>query len=520
MEVVTHWGPPAGSERPARRAPAAPARPLRRTGYTGSAPRPSNPPWLQLARLPDEPSSAGDPEVTAFSRFVGAAPEERRQRAAVRQCVQRFVQLNVCPEATVKVVGGWATGLAEWSSSLDLAVESPTPPEALHAAFRKCLAVASIDYREGDGQIELSSAALVSDSSSGGGVTRDPYTVNVFWAEAPALRGPRRQATTAVAAAMKSFSRLRCAAIAIRAMLRQLQCVGADDGRLGGYAVDIMILGSFQRLPPDAGPAAALKHFFRLYSEFDFDKYSVDFTPGTTEKEGWPLKRHSEAQLSVVELCGGRRNAAASVTRLPQLIAMISYTHKVIQRWSRDDRGRTLLPSIVSYHSLGPRLAWLRDRGAAAECGQIPHALPDGSGNVLRKVWDAACKSQGVGDTDLGTMLFDHLFEIAPELRQVFGFDATPDGRAQLQAHAARVTRLLMSTLDSFTQDGTLLPCAVNQLRELGQRHRTYGVLPEQYALFGEAHIATLQYCLGPEDFGVREVRLWRDAYSILVSFL
>jgi purine-binding chemotaxis protein CheW len=91
-------------------------------------------------------------------------------------------------------------------------------------------------------------------------------------------------------------------------------------------------------------------------------------------------------------------------------------------------------------------------------------------------------------DADRAAGTFYHrLFEIAPEIRAMF-----PDNLADQKK---KLITTLALAINSLRNIDTVLPA----LRELGVKHRGYGVKDEHYALVGEALLYTLGQALGSE---------------------
>jgi hemoglobin-like flavoprotein len=80
---------------------------------------------------------------------------------------------------------------------------------------------------------------------------------------------------------------------------------------------------------------------------------------------------------------------------------------------------------------------------------------------------------------------YDRLFEIAPDARSLFGSD--------LQAQKGKLFAALKLVVHGLDRFDALRPV----LSDLGQRHRTYGVVWEDYGLVGEALVHALGQVLG-----------------------
>jgi len=100
-------------------------------------------------------------------------------------------------------------------------------------------------------------------------------------------------------------------------------------------------------------------------------------------------------------------------------------------------------------------------------------------------------------------MFYDRLFELAPQVKEIFPADMT-EQRQKLMATLAVVVNGL-SNLQS------VLPAA----SALAKRHIAYGAKPEHYPVVGSALLWTLEKCLG--DAWTPEVaEAWAVAYGTL----
>ncbi|MFK8022464.1 MAG: globin family protein [Ilumatobacter sp.] len=100
-------------------------------------------------------------------------------------------------------------------------------------------------------------------------------------------------------------------------------------------------------------------------------------------------------------------------------------------------------------------------------------------------------------------LFYGRLFDIAPEVRSMFGDDMDEQGR-KLMATLGLVVRGL-NDLDS------IVPAA----KRLGERHVDYGVTDDQYPIVGEALLWTLAAGLG-DAFTDEVAAAWAGAYGLL----
>ncbi len=102
-------------------------------------------------------------------------------------------------------------------------------------------------------------------------------------------------------------------------------------------------------------------------------------------------------------------------------------------------------------------------------------------------------------------VFYRRLFDIAPHMRQRFPGDLSNQG-AKLMAMLA----IVVANLDNFDEIAPVV-------RDLGRRHVTYGVFPEDYRPFGQALIWTLEQGLRSDwTQAVREA--WLAAYALLAD--
>jgi len=102
-------------------------------------------------------------------------------------------------------------------------------------------------------------------------------------------------------------------------------------------------------------------------------------------------------------------------------------------------------------------------------------------------------------------IFYDRLFQVAPELRDMFPEDLTEQG-AKLMA----ALRFVVAGLDR-------LEAIVPQVQELGRRHAGYGVEDAHYDIVGEALIWTLDQGLGAA-FTSNVRKAWIEAYGMLAE--
>lgn len=104
-------------------------------------------------------------------------------------------------------------------------------------------------------------------------------------------------------------------------------------------------------------------------------------------------------------------------------------------------------------------------------------------------------------------LFYNRLFEIAPETRPLFPQDLTEQKGKLMSMLGTAVTNL--HKLD------TILPA----VKDLGQRHKGYGVTAAHYAPVGAALLWTLEKGLGP-DFTPEVKAAWTETYTALAGVM
>ncbi|HTH12745.1 MAG TPA: globin domain-containing protein, partial [Spirochaetia bacterium] len=99
------------------------------------------------------------------------------------------------------------------------------------------------------------------------------------------------------------------------------------------------------------------------------------------------------------------------------------------------------------------------------------------------------------------------LFTIAPPLRALFKGDLSEQGRMLMAA--------LGMAVNGLSQPETI----AKTVRDLGVRHRGYGVKEEHYKIVGEALIFTLETGLG-SAFNDSLRQAWLEAYALLSGLM
>lgn len=102
-------------------------------------------------------------------------------------------------------------------------------------------------------------------------------------------------------------------------------------------------------------------------------------------------------------------------------------------------------------------------------------------------------------------LFYDRLFEIAPQVRPLFPAD--------MSSQKMKLVAMLATAVNNLHQVDTILPA----VRDLGSRHRGYGVTADHYAPVGQALLWTLEQGLGPA-FTPEVKSAWIEAYTTLAG--
>jgi len=121
--------------------------------------------------------------------------------------------------------------------------------------------------------------------------------------------------------------------------------------------------------------------------------------------------------------------------------------------------------------------------------------------NLVQKSFGKlALNKEAVGDA-----FYTRLFEIDPSLRPMFKGDIKVQAQKLIAMLAVAVSNLKHPDL------------VVKQLRDMGARHRGYGVTEPQYGTVAAALLATLQVFLGP-DYTPELEQAWVATYTLVAG--
>ena len=102
-------------------------------------------------------------------------------------------------------------------------------------------------------------------------------------------------------------------------------------------------------------------------------------------------------------------------------------------------------------------------------------------------------------------LFYGKLFELDPSLKTLFTTDIKEQGRKLMQ--------MINTAVSSLTKMEELVPA----VQALGQRHVSYGVKDEHYAMVGTALLWTLEKGLG-EAFTPPVKEAWTETYAVLAT--
>ena len=124
----------------------------------------------------------------------------------------------------------------------------------------------------------------------------------------------------------------------------------------------------------------------------------------------------------------------------------------------------------------------------------------------ITAVQESWTKVEPIAD-QAATIFYDRVFELAPQVRPLFGDDLTGQGRK------------LMKTLGTVVAGLNNLDDIVPVAQAMAVRHVGYGVEAAHYPVVGEALLYTLGQGLG-DDFTDELAESWGTAYGILSSVM
>ena len=337
---------------------------------------PQSPPWLVHAGLPNNDTLAIEDELWAFGGFLSALPEEQSTRAYMRTSLQKLVQLLVSSEATLKMIGSWATGISAFYSDLDLVLDSPsrggTDLQCLLKSLFDVLKGFSYDVKMVQvGNHEAVQLTALSMAAPAGAPEEPPqdyqlldFKVNIFSdrskgnvpADYAGVIGPA-QSRTATLQLMSALSRFsipyRRMATTLRHVLLRMNTTRAPGG-LNGYCALLLIVAFMQDCRNEAlSMGETFRKFFLFYSTFDFQNMAIRLVSGNqgggnfVPRSGCAVV-DPEAQLLLLDPITGSFNVAEGVTKILQVKTTLNYITVLIKRYDADSRGVSLLPNVIA----------------------------------------------------------------------------------------------------------------------------------------------------------------------------
>lgn len=120
---------------------------------------------------------------------------------------------------------------------------------------------------------------------------------------------------------------------------------------------------------------------------------------------------------------------------------------------------------------------------------------------------------------DVSAKFYARLFENVPETHDLFPQDMTVQ-HAKFMRVISELVNLHLRSLISLpvTSQGNS-EAAMPGIRELGRRHKDFGVKPEHFAPMRQALMETLAETLG-EDFSPAVREAWEAAYDVLAKVM
>jgi nitric oxide dioxygenase len=109
---------------------------------------------------------------------------------------------------------------------------------------------------------------------------------------------------------------------------------------------------------------------------------------------------------------------------------------------------------------------------------------------------------------DLVAVFYQRLFSIAPRIAHLFGGVATDVQR-----------RKFLSTLVLLRRSWRNFDAIEPELVALGERHRRYSVLAEQYPIVGDALIGAMVE-IGGQQWKPAYTTCWREAYAVVQNVM
>ena len=105
----------------------------------------------------------------------------------------------------------------------------------------------------------------------------------------------------------------------------------------------------------------------------------------------------------------------------------------------------------------------------------------------------------------VGEKFYKRLFDANPEMAKLF--------RGDMKDQAGHLMRMVKTVVEGLNNPQIILPA----IQDLGRRHQEYGVEAEQYKIFGDLLIASIEEEL-ENDFNSATKKAWQKLYSVLAE--
>jgi hemoglobin-like flavoprotein len=105
----------------------------------------------------------------------------------------------------------------------------------------------------------------------------------------------------------------------------------------------------------------------------------------------------------------------------------------------------------------------------------------------------------------VGEKFYKRLFESNPDFSKLF--------KGDMKEQAGALMRMVKTVVEGLNHPQIIIPA----IQDLGRRHNEYGVTPEQYKIFGECLISTIEEEMA-NDFNSATKKAWQKLYDILAN--
>lgn len=132
---------------------------------------------------------------------------------------------------------------------------------------------------------------------------------------------------------------------------------------------------------------------------------------------------------------------------------------------------------------------------------------------VVLETWDAARYANKDFDSKFGMVALEHLFQLQPRAKKVFGYDKGEEvGRAHANVHASSFAGLFDSIFQMLGPDTEFIE---EILEQVGKKHKTMGVNPSFFPFMGQALIRALEEFTGKELTSAQQ-EAWESVYEAI----